>query len=78
MDSPVNKAQKNKNIPPSNIPIAERLISSMITEAKLCLQENIVESSDLLDAGMIFGTGFPPFRGGLLHYADKLVSPPSH
>jgi len=74
-----NKPQKNKNnIIITTTPIAERLISSMITEAKHCLEENIVESSDLLDAGMIFGTGFPPFRGGLLHYAESLASPPSH
>lgn len=73
-----NKPQKNKNILPTQIPIAERLISSMITEARMCLEEKIVENSDLLDAGMLFGTGFPPFRGGLLHYADKLASPPSN
>jgi len=73
-----NKPQKNKNILLTQIPIAERLISSMIVEARMCLEEKIVEDSDLLDAGMIFGTGFPPFRGGLLHYADKLASPSSN
>jgi 3-hydroxyacyl-CoA dehydrogenase/enoyl-CoA hydratase/3-hydroxybutyryl-CoA epimerase len=34
-----------------------------------CLRESVVEDADLLDAGMIFGTGFAPFRGGPLHYA---------
>jgi 3-hydroxyacyl-CoA dehydrogenase/enoyl-CoA hydratase/3-hydroxybutyryl-CoA epimerase len=34
-----------------------------------CLREGVVEDADLLDAGMIFGTGFAPFRGGPLHYA---------
>jgi 3-hydroxyacyl-CoA dehydrogenase / enoyl-CoA hydratase / 3-hydroxybutyryl-CoA epimerase len=31
----------------------------------------VVEDADLLDAGMIFGTGFAPFRGGPLHYLDS-------
>ena len=31
--------------------------------------EKIVESADLVDAGVIFGTGFAPFRGGPLHFA---------
>lgn len=66
-----NKPQKNKNnMMITTIPIAERLISSMVTEARMCLEEQIVDNSDLLDAGMIFGTGFPPFRGGLLHQSS--------
>lgn len=48
--------------------ISERLVSFMIDEAKHCLQEGIVEDADLVDAGMIFGTGFAPFRGGPLAY----------
>jgi 3-hydroxyacyl-CoA dehydrogenase/enoyl-CoA hydratase/3-hydroxybutyryl-CoA epimerase len=31
--------------------------------------EHIVESADLIDAGLVFGTGFAPFRGGPLHFA---------
>jgi 3-hydroxyacyl-CoA dehydrogenase / enoyl-CoA hydratase / 3-hydroxybutyryl-CoA epimerase len=31
----------------------------------------VVESADLLDAGMIFGTGFAPFRGGPMHYLES-------
>ncbi len=34
-----------------------------------CLREGVVADGDLLDAGMIFGTGFAPFRGGPIHYA---------
>ena len=41
----------------------------MIAEAKDCLDEKVVESEGDIDAGMIFGTGFPPFRGGLVKYA---------
>lgn len=45
-----------------------RLIKRLTDEAQACLAENIVENSDLLDAGIIFGTGFAPFRGGPLKY----------
>jgi len=52
--------------------ITDRLILSMVNEAVACLREKIVEDADLLDAGMIFGTGFAPFRGGPIHYAESL------
>jgi 3-hydroxyacyl-CoA dehydrogenase/enoyl-CoA hydratase/3-hydroxybutyryl-CoA epimerase len=48
--------------------IQVRLVKCLTDEAKACLQEKVVENSDLLDAGIIFGTGFAPFRGGPLHY----------
>jgi 3-hydroxyacyl-CoA dehydrogenase/enoyl-CoA hydratase/3-hydroxybutyryl-CoA epimerase len=44
----------------------------MINEASRCLEEGIVESASTIDVGMIYGTGFPPFRGGLLRYADSV------
>ena len=44
----------------------------MINEAAFCLAEGIVASPAKLDLAMIFGTGFPPFRGGLCAYADSL------
>ena len=44
----------------------------MINEAAFCLAEGIVASPTKLDLAMIFGTGFPPFRGGLCAYADSL------
>ncbi|RRQ20573.1 3-hydroxyacyl-CoA dehydrogenase NAD-binding domain-containing protein [Thiohalobacter thiocyanaticus] len=49
--------------------IEARLIMRLLNEAAACLREGVVEDSDLLDAGMIFGTGFAPFRGGPMHYA---------
>jgi len=52
--------------------IEKRLIFTMINEAARCLQENIVDEPDPIDVGMIFGTGFPAFRGGLLCYADAI------
>ncbi len=50
--------------------IVDRAILLMIKEAALCLEEKIIDRPDLLDAALIFGIGFPPFRGGLLAYAD--------
>ena len=44
----------------------------MINEAAFCLADGIVASPAKLDLAMIFGTGFPPFRGGLCAYADSL------
>ncbi len=49
--------------------IQRRLLGVMIEEAKRCLSEGVVATEDDIDAGMIFGTGFPPFRGGLVVYA---------
>ncbi len=54
--------------------IQERCILVMINEAARCLEEEIVRHPRDVDIGMIFGTGFPPFRGGLLTYADSLGS----
>ncbi|WP_218813831.1 3-hydroxyacyl-CoA dehydrogenase NAD-binding domain-containing protein [Rickettsiella endosymbiont of Dermanyssus gallinae] len=51
--------------------LIDRLIDPMIEEAKKCLHEKVVEDTDLLDAGMVFGTGFAPFRGGLMQYAKE-------
>lgn len=52
--------------------VQDRLIYSMLNEAAACLHEGIVTDPDLVDAGVIFGTGFAPFRGGPLHYAREL------
>ncbi len=52
--------------------IESRLILPMINEAAFCLEDRIVSEPAKLDLAMIFGTGFPPFRGGLLRYADSL------
>ncbi len=49
--------------------IQERLVLALLNESAQCLAEKIVDDADLIDAGVIFGTGFAPFRGGPLHYA---------
>ena len=48
--------------------LVEKLITPYLTEAQRVLEEGIVGEADLVDAGLIFGTGFAPFRGGPLHY----------
>jgi 3-hydroxyacyl-CoA dehydrogenase/enoyl-CoA hydratase/3-hydroxybutyryl-CoA epimerase len=50
--------------------MVERMTYTMINEAARCLAEGIVAKVDDIEIGMIFGTGFPPFRGGLMRYAD--------
>lgn len=50
--------------------LARRMVLPMINEAARCLDEGIVEGPGPLDLAMIFGTGFPPFRGGLCRWAD--------
>ena len=50
----------------------ERMVYAMINEAAMVLDEKIVASAEDLDLAMIMGTGFPPFRGGLLRYADSI------
>jgi len=49
----------------------QRLVFAMVNEAARCLEDGIIKEADTVDAGMIFGTGFPPFHGGLLRYADQ-------
>jgi 3-hydroxyacyl-CoA dehydrogenase/enoyl-CoA hydratase/3-hydroxybutyryl-CoA epimerase len=51
--------------------IQNRLVFRFLNEAAACLQEEIVTDKDLLDAGIIFGTGFAPFRGGPMHYSQQ-------
>ncbi|HUJ36047.1 MAG TPA: 3-hydroxyacyl-CoA dehydrogenase NAD-binding domain-containing protein [Hyphomicrobium sp.] len=55
--------------------LGRELIEPMIAEAQRCLDERIVESADLVDGGVIFGTGFAPFRGGPLHYKAAQAEP---
>ncbi|MFP5490151.1 MAG: 3-hydroxyacyl-CoA dehydrogenase NAD-binding domain-containing protein [Bacteriovoracia bacterium] len=47
-----------------------RLFLPMINEAAYCLADKIIDKASVVDLGMIYGTGFPPFKGGLLMYAD--------
>lgn len=48
--------------------LAARMIDRLVAEAIACLRDGVVEDADLIDAGVVFGTGFAPFRGGPIHY----------
>lgn len=50
----------------------DRMVYIMVNEAARILDEKIVATAGELDLAMIMGTGFPPFRGGLLRYADTI------
>lgn len=52
--------------------VVKRLVYSMINEASRCVEEKLVRDVSDIDIGMIFGTGFAPFRGGILKYADSV------
>ena len=52
--------------------IRRRLLVQMINEAARCLEEGIVSTAWEVDLALVMGTGFPPFRGGLLRFADTL------
>src|SRR3546814_7444503 len=49
--------------------LEDRLLLPFVNEAVACLHEGVVADADLLDAGVIFGTGFAPFRGGPISHA---------
>ena len=49
--------------------LSDRLILALVNESAACLREGVVADADLLDAGVVFGTGFAPFRGGPINYA---------
>jgi len=68
------KAQKAAVTEGANVlpGLADRMIMCMLNEAVACLREGIVSDANLLDAGVVFGTGFAPFRGGPMHYVNKI------
>lgn len=55
----------------SDAEIIDRTILVMVNEASRALEEGVVKNARYLDMAMVMGTGFPPFRGGLLAYADE-------
>ena len=63
------KPQKDRSkAGPTDADLQDRLILPMLNEAVMVLREQIVADAELLDAGVIFGTGFAPFRGGPVNY----------
>jgi 3-hydroxyacyl-CoA dehydrogenase / enoyl-CoA hydratase / 3-hydroxybutyryl-CoA epimerase len=51
--------------------LGRALVQPMLDEAERALDDRVVASADHVDAGVVFGTGFAPFRGGPLHYRRK-------
>ena len=51
--------------------LEDRLLLALVNEAMAVLREGVVADADLIDAGVIFGAGFAPFRGGPLRYARE-------
>ena len=62
-----HKSPVNASAAPADL--IDRLILILVNECVACLRERVVEEPDLVDAAVIFGTGFAPFRGGPLGYA---------
>ena len=57
------------------VDLEDRLILAMLNEAVSCLHDGVVADADLLDAGVIFGTGFAPFRGGPIEHIKSVGAP---
>jgi 3-hydroxyacyl-CoA dehydrogenase/1,4-dihydroxy-2-naphthoyl-CoA synthase len=65
---------KENNVAPkemSNQEIMDAMMALAINEAALMMDEGICDRPQDMDLAMIYGTGFPPYRGGILRYADK-------
>ena len=56
--------------PVTDVDLPNRLIFLMVNEAAQCVEEKVVDSAEDADYGMILGTGFAPFRGGPLRFAE--------
>ncbi len=63
-------ARPDKELPPEML--QERMVLAMVNEAVVCLQAGVASEPRDIDLAMVLGTGFPPFRGGLLRYADSV------
>jgi 3-hydroxyacyl-CoA dehydrogenase/enoyl-CoA hydratase/3-hydroxybutyryl-CoA epimerase len=64
-----SRVQKVNRVPDD---LQDRLLLRLINESMQCLHEGVIEEPDLLDAGIVFGTGFAPFHGGPMQYAASL------
>ena len=52
--------------------IAERMVLPMLLESSRCLEDAIVATPAEVDIALLYGLGFPPFRGGIFRYADTV------
>jgi 3-hydroxyacyl-CoA dehydrogenase len=70
----VMKYLKDKGVSPKEVSkqeIVDLMLANAINEAAYMMQEGICDRPQDMDLAMIYGTGFPPYRGGILRYADK-------
>ncbi|HEY8278568.1 MAG TPA: 3-hydroxyacyl-CoA dehydrogenase NAD-binding domain-containing protein [Bdellovibrionota bacterium] len=65
------KTRSTKSVGLTDGELIQRMTYPMINEAAIALTEGVVKTPGEVDLGMIMGTGFPPFRGGLLRFADN-------
>jgi 3-hydroxyacyl-CoA dehydrogenase len=64
---------KENDIPSKKVPskeIVDRMLARAVNEAAYMIQEGICDRPQDIDLAMVYGTGFPPYRGGILRYAD--------
>jgi 3-hydroxyacyl-CoA dehydrogenase/enoyl-CoA hydratase/carnithine racemase len=70
----VKKYYEDNNVAPKKVPeqeIVDLMLANAINEAAYMMAEGICDRPQDMDLAMIYGTGFPPYRGGILRYADK-------
>jgi 3-hydroxyacyl-CoA dehydrogenase / enoyl-CoA hydratase / 3-hydroxybutyryl-CoA epimerase len=65
------RPRRNKHPAAADPAVADRLILPLLNACVACLREGVVEDAELIDAGVVFATGFAPFRGGPLTYARR-------
>jgi 3-hydroxyacyl-CoA dehydrogenase/enoyl-CoA hydratase/3-hydroxybutyryl-CoA epimerase len=65
-----DKAVKQETSQPVDKMLADRLIGRLLNEAVATLREGVIADADAVDAGIVFGAGFAPFRGGPMHYIE--------
>ncbi len=66
----LGRARERKATSPEAL--AERLTLAMVNEAARCLEDGVVADAGMLDLALVYGAGFPPFRGGPLRHADSV------
>jgi 3-hydroxyacyl-CoA dehydrogenase/enoyl-CoA hydratase/3-hydroxybutyryl-CoA epimerase len=76
LDTMLTAVRKERGLTPRPIitdqEITDRLVMIMVNTAAWCLEKRVVQEPGDVDLGLIMGAGFPPFRGGLLKYCDKI------
>ena len=65
------RPKKKKQYAKPGIELQDRLVLALVNEAMACFEDGVVEDLDLIDAGIVFGAGFAPFRGGPIQYARE-------